>query len=78
MTQYFPGGIIRASFKFCMGDKLREKMEGVKGMKRFSVHFNVHTHIQVVFLNNFENCRSPIKNEILHQESSQDTVGKKH
>ncbi len=27
---YIPGGIFRASFKFCMGDKLREKMEGVK------------------------------------------------
>jgi hypothetical protein len=23
----FPGGIFRASFKFCLGDKLREKME---------------------------------------------------
>jgi hypothetical protein len=44
-------------------------------MKCFLVHFNVHTHIQVVFLNNFENCRSPFKNETLHQESSQD--GKK-
>jgi hypothetical protein len=25
---YVPGGIFRASFKFGMGDKLREKMEG--------------------------------------------------
>jgi hypothetical protein len=72
MVEYIPVDIFRASFKFCMGDKLREKMEGVKGMKRFSVHFNVHTHIQVVFLNNFEKCRSPIKNDTLHQESSQD------
>jgi hypothetical protein len=55
-----------------MGDKLREKWKGIQGMKRFSVHFNVHTHIQVVLLNNFENCRSPFKNETLHQESSQD------
>ncbi len=31
MVQYFPGGIFRASFKFCMGDKLREKMEGGGG-----------------------------------------------
>jgi hypothetical protein len=30
MIQYIPGGIFRASFKFCMGDKLREKMEGGK------------------------------------------------
>jgi hypothetical protein len=30
MLQYipYPGGIFRASFKFCMGDKLREKKEG--------------------------------------------------
>jgi hypothetical protein len=28
MIQYIPGGIFRASFKFSMGDKLREKMEG--------------------------------------------------
>jgi hypothetical protein len=26
MVQYIPGGIFRASFKFCMGDKLREKI----------------------------------------------------
>jgi hypothetical protein len=51
MIQYIPGDIFRASFKFCMRDKLR----GVKGMKRFSVHLNVHTPIQIVFLNNFEN-----------------------
>jgi hypothetical protein len=30
MVQYIPEGISRASFKFCMGDKLREKMEGDK------------------------------------------------
>jgi hypothetical protein len=47
-------------------------MEGVKGMKRFSVHLNVHTPVQIVFLNNFVNCRSPLKNETLHQERSQD------
>jgi hypothetical protein len=40
-----------------MGDKLRKKMEGVKGMKRFSVNFNMYTP----FLNNFENRRSPSK-----------------
>ncbi len=41
-------------------------------MKRFSVHFNLHKPLQIVFFKNFENCRSPFKNEILHQESSQD------
>jgi hypothetical protein len=41
-------------------------------MKCFSVHFNLHKPIQIVFFKNFENCRSPFKNETLHQESSQD------
>jgi hypothetical protein len=40
MVQYIPGDIFRASFKFCM-----EEWRGIKGMKRFSVHFNVHTSI---------------------------------
>jgi hypothetical protein len=30
MVQYIPGGIFRASFKFCKADKLRQKMEGDK------------------------------------------------
>ncbi len=72
MVQYIPGGIYRASFKFCMGDKLRENMEGGKRDETFYVHLNVHTPIQIVFLNNFVNCRSPFKNENLHQESSED------
>jgi hypothetical protein len=73
MVEYIPLDIFRSSFKFCMGDILREKMEGdKKGMKRFSVHFNLHKPIQIVFFTNFENCRSPFKNETLHQESSQD------
>jgi hypothetical protein len=55
-----------------MGDKLREKMEGDKRDETFLVHYNVHTPIQIVFLNHFENCRSPFKNETLHQERSQD------
>jgi hypothetical protein len=41
-------------------------------MKRFSVHFNVHTHIQVVVLNNFENWRPLFIKETLRQESYQD------
>ncbi len=36
MVEYIPGGIFRASFKFYMGDKLREKMEGGKRDKTFS------------------------------------------
>jgi hypothetical protein len=28
MVEYIPVGIFRASFKFCMGDKLRKVMEG--------------------------------------------------
>jgi hypothetical protein len=30
-------------------------------MKCFSVHFNVHKPLQIVFLNHFINCRSPSK-----------------
>jgi hypothetical protein len=32
MIEYIPGDILlfRAFFKFCMGDKLKEKMEGGK------------------------------------------------
>ncbi len=37
-----------------MGDILREKMEGGKRDERFSVHFNVQTHLQIVFLNNLK------------------------
>jgi hypothetical protein len=33
MIQYIPGGILSASFKFCMGDKLREKMGGGGGKR---------------------------------------------
>jgi hypothetical protein len=54
MVQHIPGGIFRASFKFCMGDKLREKMEEGKRVKLFSMHFNVHTPLQIVFLNNLK------------------------
>ncbi len=35
MVEYIPGDIFRASFKFCIGDKLREKMEGVKRDEKF-------------------------------------------
>ncbi len=35
MIQYIPGGIFRASFKFGIGDKLREKIEGVKRDETF-------------------------------------------
>jgi hypothetical protein len=55
------------------GGQTKEKNGGgLKGMICFSVPFNVHTPIQIVFLNNVENCRSPFKNETLHKESSQD------
>ncbi len=38
-----------------MGDKLRDKMEGgVKGMKFFLVHFNLHKPIQIVFFKNLK------------------------
>jgi hypothetical protein len=72
MVQHIQGGLFRASFKLCMGDKLSEKTEGGKRNETFRVLFNVHTPIQIVFLNNVENCRSHFKNETLHKESSQD------
>jgi hypothetical protein len=31
MIQYIQGDIFRASFKFCMGDKLRKKREKMEG-----------------------------------------------
>ncbi len=37
-----------------MGDKLREKIEGGKTDESFSVHFNVQTPLQIVFLNNLK------------------------
>jgi hypothetical protein len=35
IVEYIPGGIFRSYFKFCMGDKLREKMEGGKRDETF-------------------------------------------
>jgi hypothetical protein len=35
MVEYIAGGISRPSFKFCMGDKLREKMDGGKRDETF-------------------------------------------
>ncbi len=35
MVEYIQGGIFRFSFKFCMGDKLREKIEGGKRDEKF-------------------------------------------
>ncbi len=52
MIKYIQGGKFRVSFKFCMGDKLWEKMEGGKN-DEIVVHFDVHTPIQIVFLSNF-------------------------
>jgi hypothetical protein len=38
----------RASFKFCMGDKLREETEEGKRHDTFQVHFNVHTPSKIL------------------------------
>jgi hypothetical protein len=35
MVEYIPGCIFRSSFKFCMGDKLREEMERGKRDETF-------------------------------------------
>jgi hypothetical protein len=44
-------------------------------MKRFSEHFNVHTPIQIVFLNNFENC--PLS-KMKPRTRSDPKIGKKY
>jgi hypothetical protein len=54
IIEYNRRGIGRASFKFFIGDKLREEMEEGKGMKRFSVHFNEHVPLQIVLLTHFQ------------------------
>ncbi len=43
-------------------------------MKGFPEHFNVHTSLKIVFLNNCENFRSPFNNETLRQERSRDRL----
>jgi hypothetical protein len=49
MVQYIPEGISRASFKYFMGDKLREKMEGVKRDDTFfSALLCAHTNTNCV------------------------------
>jgi hypothetical protein len=73
MVEYIPLCIFRSSFKFSMGDKLREKMEGERDETFFSA-FYWHKPIQIVFFKNFENCGSPFKNETLHQENSKEQL----
>ncbi len=72
MLQYIPFDRIRASFKFFMGDKLREKMEGGKWDELFfSALYCANTFTNCI-LKQFENCKSPFQNETLPQERSQD------
>jgi hypothetical protein len=61
MVEYIPLGIFRSSFKFCMGDKLREKMEGEKGMKSFSGHFNLHNLYKLCSLKTLKIVGPPSK-----------------
>ncbi len=72
MLQYIPVDIYRASFKFFMGDKLREKIEGGKRDETlFSALYCAKTFTNCT-LKQFENCRSPFQNKTLLQERSQD------
>ncbi len=72
MLQYIPVDIFRASFKFFMGDKLREKMEGGKRDETFlSAVYCANTFTNCI-LKQVKNCRSPFQNETLNQERSQD------
>jgi hypothetical protein len=72
MLQYIPVDIFRASFKFFTGDKLRKKMEGDKRDETFFIALYCTNTSTNCILKQFENCRSPFKNETLHQERSQD------
>jgi hypothetical protein len=45
-------------------------------VKRFLVHFNVHTPTQIVFLNNFENCSPLSKMKSCTRRGPK--IGKKH
>ncbi|MFO0003541.1 MAG: hypothetical protein ACK559_20665, partial [bacterium] len=72
MVEYILLGISGLPLNSVWGTNSGRKWRGEKGMKRFSVHFNLHKPIQIVFFKNFENYRSPFRNETLHQESSKD------
>ena len=48
MVEYIPGGSFRSSFKFCIEDKLREKIEGGKRDETFFSALS--------WGNNFTNC----------------------
>ncbi len=70
MLQYIPVDIFRTSFKFFMGDKLREKMEGGKRDETFLGAFYCANTCTNCIPKQIENCRSPFQNETLHQERS--------
>jgi hypothetical protein len=55
MVEYIPSGIFRSSYKFCMGDKIREKIEGGKRDETFFSSLKFAQPIQIVFLKNLEN-----------------------
>jgi hypothetical protein len=58
------------------GTNKERKWRGVKGMKRFLMHFNLHKPIQIEFFKNFENCRSPFKMKPCTRRVPK--IGKKH
>jgi hypothetical protein len=72
LVEYILLGISGLPLNSVWGTNSGRKRRGVKGMKRFSVHFNLHKPIQIVFFKNLGNCRSLFKNETLHQENSKD------
>ncbi len=54
MIQYIPGDIFRVSFKVCMGEKLREKMEGDKREETFFCALQCAYTYKIVFFNNLK------------------------
>ncbi len=62
MVEYIPGGIFRSSFKFCMGDKLREKIEGGKRDETFFSALEFSQTYTNCVLKKFRKLKVPFQN----------------
>jgi len=60
------------------GTNSGRKLRGGKGVKRFSVHFNLHKPIQIVFFKNFENCTVGPLSKMKPCTRRVPKIGKKH
>jgi predicted alpha/beta-hydrolase family hydrolase len=67
IKEYIRQGICGASFKFCVGNKLREEMERSKRDETFSVHTPSQIVFQIIL-----KILGLLKNETLHHERIRD------